>query len=162
MRSDLRRSSSPDIRPFEKFVGTRVKIFVTNRDMSKNDMFSDIPATNGIARGYGPRPYKRRRKGLRLAVIVVLLALAGMVYFQTSAFAQATSYKVDSNNWTAQPLAVCLDVYKNGIEYGRATKNSKGHFKSVEMFTSEKHCRLYTDELETAHLRFECVCADIN
>ena len=47
-------------------------------------MFSNIPATNGLARGYGPRPQKRKRKGLRFALVVLLLAVAGAVYvYQT-------------------------------------------------------------------------------
>jgi hypothetical protein len=50
--------------------------------MKKNDMFNNVPATNGLARGYGPRPYQRRRKGLRFAAVVLLLAVVGVVYFQ--------------------------------------------------------------------------------
>ena len=48
--------------------------------MTKHNLFSNVPATNGLARGYGPRPYKRKRKGLRLALVVLLLAVAGAVY----------------------------------------------------------------------------------
>ena len=52
--------------------------------MTDNNLFSNIPATNGLARGYGPRPQKRKRKGLRFALVVLLLAVAGAVYvFQT-------------------------------------------------------------------------------
>ena len=52
--------------------------------MTKHNLFSNVPATNGLARGYGPRPHKRKRKGLRLAVVVLLLAVAGAVYvYQT-------------------------------------------------------------------------------
>ena len=52
--------------------------------MTDNNLFSNVPATNGLARGYGPRPHKHKRKGLRLALVVLLLALAGAVYvYQT-------------------------------------------------------------------------------
>ena len=49
--------------------------------MTKHNLFSNVLATNGLARGYGPRPHKRKRKGLRFAVVVLLLAVAGAVYF---------------------------------------------------------------------------------
>ena len=48
--------------------------------MTDNNLFSNVPATNGLARGYGPRPHKRKRKGLRFALVVLLLAVAGAVY----------------------------------------------------------------------------------
>ncbi len=52
--------------------------------MTDNNLFSNIPATNGLARGYGPRPQKRKRKGLRFALVVLLLAVACAVYvYQT-------------------------------------------------------------------------------
>ena len=52
--------------------------------MTKHNLFSNVLATNGLARGYGPRPHKRKRKGLRLALVVLLLAVAGAVYvYQT-------------------------------------------------------------------------------
>ena len=52
--------------------------------MTDNNLFSNVPATNGLARGYGPRPHRRKRKGLRFAVVVLLLAVAGAVYvYQT-------------------------------------------------------------------------------
>ena len=52
--------------------------------MTKHNLFSNVPATNGLARGYGPRPHKRKRKGLRVALVVLLLAVAGAVYvYQT-------------------------------------------------------------------------------
>ena len=52
--------------------------------MTDNNLFSKVPATNGLARGYGPRPHKRKRKGVRFAVVVLLLALTGAVYvYQT-------------------------------------------------------------------------------
>ena len=52
--------------------------------MTDNNLFSNVPATNGLARGYGPRPHKRKRKGLRFAVVVLLFAVAGAVYvYQT-------------------------------------------------------------------------------
>ena len=52
--------------------------------MTKHNLFSNVLATNGLARGYGPRPHKRKRKGLRLALFVLLIAVAGAVYvYQT-------------------------------------------------------------------------------
>ena len=52
--------------------------------MTDNNLFSNVPATNGLARAYGPRPHKRKRKGLRFALVVLLLAVAGAVYvYQT-------------------------------------------------------------------------------
>ncbi len=52
--------------------------------MTDNNLFSNVPATNGLARGYVPRPHKRKRKGLRFALVVLLLAVAGAVYvYQT-------------------------------------------------------------------------------
>ena len=52
--------------------------------MTDNNLFSNVLATNGLARGYGPRPHKRKRKGLRFALVVLLLAVAGVVYvYQT-------------------------------------------------------------------------------
>ena len=52
--------------------------------MTDNNLFRNVPATNGLARGYGPRPHKRKRKGLRFALVVLLLAVAGAVYvYQT-------------------------------------------------------------------------------
>ena len=52
--------------------------------MTKHNLFSNVLATNGLARGYGPRPHKRKRKGLRLAFFVLLIAIVGAVYvYQT-------------------------------------------------------------------------------
>ena len=52
--------------------------------MAKHNLFSNVLATNGLARGYRPRPHKRKRKGLRFALVVLLLAIAGAVYvYQT-------------------------------------------------------------------------------
>ena len=52
--------------------------------MTEYNLFSNVPATNGLARGYSPRPHKRKRKGLRFALVVLLLAVAGAVYvYQT-------------------------------------------------------------------------------
>ena len=57
--------------------------------MTDNNLFSNVLATNGLARGYGPRPHKRKRKGLWLAFFVLLLALAGAVYvYQTDQMAE--------------------------------------------------------------------------
>ena len=52
--------------------------------MTDNNLFSNVLATNGLARGYGPRPHKRKRKGLWLAFFVLLIAVVGAVYvYQT-------------------------------------------------------------------------------
>ena len=52
--------------------------------MTDNNLVSKLAATNGLARGYGPRPHKRKRKGVRFAVVVLLLAVADAVYvYQT-------------------------------------------------------------------------------
>ena len=60
--------------------------------MTKHNLFSNVPATNGLARGYGPRPHKRKRKGLRLALVVLLLAVAGAVYvYQTDQMPELTA-----------------------------------------------------------------------
>ena len=57
--------------------------------MTKHNLFSNVPATNGLACGYGPRPNKRKRRGLRLALAVLLLAVAGAVYvYQTDQVAE--------------------------------------------------------------------------
>ena len=57
--------------------------------MTDNNLFSNVPATNGLARGYGPRPHKRKRKGLWLAFFVLLIAVAGAVYvYQTDQMAE--------------------------------------------------------------------------
>ena len=60
--------------------------------MTDNNLFSNVPATNGLARGYGPRPHKRKRRGLRFAVVVLLLAVAGAVYvYQTDQMPELTA-----------------------------------------------------------------------
>ena len=52
--------------------------------MTKHNLFSNVLATNGLARGYGPRPHKRKRKGFWLAFFVLLIAAVGAVYvYQT-------------------------------------------------------------------------------
>ena len=52
--------------------------------MTENNLFNNVLATNGLARGYSPRLHKRKRKGLRLALFVLLIAVAGAVYvYQT-------------------------------------------------------------------------------
>ena len=53
--------------------------------MSNDDLFRNTLATNGLARGYAPRLHKRKREGLRFALVVLLLAVAGAVYvYQTN------------------------------------------------------------------------------
>ncbi len=57
--------------------------------MTKNNLFSNVLATNGLARGYGPRPHKRKRKGLWLAFFVLLIAVFSAVYvYQTDEMAE--------------------------------------------------------------------------
>ena len=52
--------------------------------MTEHNLFSNVPATNGLARGYGLRSHKRKRKGLRFALVVFLIAVAGAIYvYQT-------------------------------------------------------------------------------
>ena len=57
--------------------------------MTDNNLFGNVTATNGLARGYGPRPHKRGRKVLRFALVVLLPAVAGAVYvYQTDQMAE--------------------------------------------------------------------------
>ena len=50
----------------------------------RKELFRNTLATNGLANGYGSRRPRRKRKGLRFALIVLLLAVAGAVYvYQT-------------------------------------------------------------------------------
>ena len=51
----------------------------------RNELFRSTLATNGLADGYVSRRPRRKRKGLRLALVVLLLAVAGAVYvYQTN------------------------------------------------------------------------------
>ena len=51
----------------------------------RNELFGNTLATNGLANGYVSRRPRRKRKGLRLALVVLLLAVAGAVYvYQTN------------------------------------------------------------------------------
>ena len=55
----------------------------------RNELFRNTLATNGLANGYGSRRPRRKRKGLRFALIVLLLAVAGAVYvYQTDQMAE--------------------------------------------------------------------------
>ena len=63
--------------------------------MTKHNLFSNVPATNGLARGYGPRPHKRKRKGLRFALVVLLLAVAGAVYVYQTAQMHELPVRID-------------------------------------------------------------------
>jgi len=50
----------------------------------RNELFRNTLATNGLANGYVFRRPRRKRKGLRFALVVLLLAVAGAVYvYQT-------------------------------------------------------------------------------
>ena len=52
--------------------------------MTEKNLFSNVRATNGLARSYDPRPHKRKHKGRRFALVVLLLAIAGAAYvYQT-------------------------------------------------------------------------------
>ena len=69
--------------------------------MSNDDLFRNTLATNGLARGYAPRPHKRKRKGLRFALAVLLLAVAGAVYvYQTDQMTelQTSIYQLTTPN----------------------------------------------------------------
>ena len=50
-----------------------------NGDMKIERPLSSLKATNGLMSSYAPRPHKRKRKGLRLAVILLLAAVASLV-----------------------------------------------------------------------------------
>ena len=51
----------------------------------RNELFRNTLATNGLANGHGSRRPKCKRKGLRFALVVLLLAVAGVVYvYQTN------------------------------------------------------------------------------
>ncbi len=56
--------------------------------MNNDNIFRNTLATNGLARGRATRPHKRKRKGLRFAVVILLLALACVVYFRNVAAAE--------------------------------------------------------------------------
>ena len=50
----------------------------------RNELFRNTLATNGLANGYASRRPRRKRSGLRFALVILLLALAGAVYvYQT-------------------------------------------------------------------------------
>ena len=52
---------------------------------NKNELFRNTLATNGLANGYVSRRPRRKRKGLRFALVVLLLAVAGAIYlYQTN------------------------------------------------------------------------------
>jgi len=60
--------------------------------MTKHNLFSNVLATNGLAPGYSPRPHKRKRKGLRFAFFVLLIAVVGAVYvYQTDEMPKLTA-----------------------------------------------------------------------
>ena len=55
----------------------------------RNDLFPKSLATNGLANSYGSRRPRCKHKGLRFAVVVLLLALVGAVYvYQTDQIPQ--------------------------------------------------------------------------
>ncbi len=85
----------------------------------KNSLFSNVPATNGLARGYSIRPHKRQRNGLRFALVILLLAVAGVVYFQQTASAM-TSKEFNELSELADEIAAqrCLflmEEINNGL-----------------------------------------------
>ena len=51
----------------------------------RKELFQSTLATIGLANGHGSRRPRRKRKGLRFALVVLLLAVAGAVYvYQTN------------------------------------------------------------------------------
>ena len=85
----------------------------------KNGLFSNVPATNGLARGYSIRPHKRQRKGLRFTLVILLLAVAGVVYFQKTASAM-TSKEFNERSELADKIAaqrclVLMEEINNGL-----------------------------------------------
>ena len=79
MKSQLASLSGETGSSLEKFVGTRVDFFDTNRDIKIERPLSSLKATNGLMSGYDARPHKHKLKGLRFAVVVLLLAVASLV-----------------------------------------------------------------------------------
>ena len=79
---------------------------------------SSLKATNGLMSGYGERPHKRKRRGLRFAVVVLILAVAGVVYFSSAASAQANDQqfveRVDEAEQNAAEICVTLMEKING------------------------------------------------
>ena len=71
--------------------------------MTKHNLFSNVLATNGLARGYRPRPHKRKRKGLRFALVVLLLAVLGSRSEETS---------IEIWMWTAGITGLCWLIAK--------------------------------------------------
>ena len=63
----------------EKFVVVKLLFLVSTGDMKIERPLSSLKATNGLMSGYAPRPHKRKRKGLRLAVFLLLAAVASLV-----------------------------------------------------------------------------------
>ena len=50
----------------------------------RKELFRNTLSTNGLANGYGSRRTRRKRKGIRFALVVLLLAVAGAFYvYQT-------------------------------------------------------------------------------
>ena len=80
--------------------------------MSKHNLFSNVPATNGLARGFGTRPNKRKPKRLRFALVVLLLALVGAVYFDSVAGAELTKKQFNDRLDQAEKDAAlrCLNL----------------------------------------------------
>ena len=57
----------------------KLLFLVSTGDMKIERPLSSLKATNGLMSGYAPRPHKRKRKGLRLAVFLLLAAVASLV-----------------------------------------------------------------------------------
>ena len=55
---------------------------VSNQDMKIERPLSSLEATNGLMSSYAPRPHKRKRRGLRLAILILLGAMASFVFIE--------------------------------------------------------------------------------
>ena len=80
--------------------------------MTKERLFANTLATNGLARGYGLRSHRRKRKGLWMAVFILLLALAGVVYINV-AHAEAMKWGLTKGGKLVD-ISLCKQVIEDG------------------------------------------------
>ena len=90
--------------------------------MIKERLFANTVATNGLARGYGLRSHRRTRKGLRFAVVVLLLALAGLVYASIANAQKDEIIKFDTPTGFGEVvnISLCKQAIKDGHYLGEA------------------------------------------